>query len=75
MAYDGGPAQHHLPDEEIKMAEDDERRRGSRAAVVLLNKLVSLKLPYSVCVVLNFLERKAVREHKERQKMTRDHRL
>lgn len=47
------------------MAEDDKRRRGSRAAVVLLNQLVSLKLPYSVRVVLNFLERKAAREHKE----------
>lgn len=37
FAFDGGPAQHHAPDEEVKMAEDDERRRGSRPAVVLLN--------------------------------------
>lgn len=57
------------------MAEDDERRGGSRAAVVLLNQLVSLKLPYSVCVVLNFLEREAAQEHKERQRTTREHGL
>lgn len=47
------------------MAEDDKRRRGSRAAVVLLNELVSLKLPYPVCVVLNLLESKAAQEQKE----------
>ena len=49
------------------MAEDDERRRGTGVAVVLLDELVSLKLPNSVCVVLNLLECKAVQEHKERQ--------
>lgn len=41
------------------MAEDDEGRRGSGAAVVLLNELVSLKFPYTVCVVLHFLESEA----------------
>lgn len=62
-----GPAQHHTPDEDVKVAEDDERRGRSRAAVILLNELISLKLPYSVGVVLNFLERKAVQEHKKKQ--------
>lgn len=42
------------------MAEDDKWRRCSRAAVVLLNQLISLKLPYPVCVFLNLLEREAV---------------
>lgn len=54
------PAQHHVLDEEVEMAEDDERWRSSGAAVVLFNELVSLKLPYFVCVVLHFLECKAV---------------
>ena len=72
---DGRPAQHHVPNEEVQMAEDDERGRGSGAAVVLLDKLVSLKLPYPVCVVLNFLEREAVQEHKERQRLTGEHRI
>lgn len=31
------PAQQHTPDEEVKMAENDEWRRRSGAAVVLLN--------------------------------------
>lgn len=74
LAYDGGPAQHHVPDEEVKMAEDDERRRGSRAAVVLLDQLVSLKLPNPVRVVLNGLERKAVQKHNESPRVTRAHR-
>ena len=60
MACVVGLAQHQAPDKEVEMTEDDERRRGSRAAVVLLNELVSLKLPYPVCVVLNLLESKAV---------------
>lgn len=66
-AYDGGPAEDHVPDEEVEMAEDDEGRRCGRAAVVLLDKLVSLKLPYSVRVVLNLLEGVAVRDHRERR--------
>lgn len=37
LAFGEWPAQHHVPDEEIKMAEDDKRRRSSWAAVVLLN--------------------------------------
>lgn len=37
FVFDGGLVQHHIPDEEVKMTEDDKRRRGSRAAVVLLN--------------------------------------
>lgn len=49
------------------MAEDDERRRGGWSAVVLFNQLISLKLPYSVRVVLNLLERKAVQRERERQ--------
>lgn len=64
-------AQQHTPDEEVKMAEDDEWRGRSGAAVVLLNELVSLKLPYSVCVVLDFLESKAVQENAERQSCSR----
>lgn len=35
LAYDGWLAQQHFPDEEVKMAEDDKRRRGNWAAVVL----------------------------------------
>lgn len=68
FAWALGPAQQNASDEDVKMAEDDERRGRSRAAVVLLNELISLKLPYSVSVVLNFLERKAVEEHKKRQR-------
>lgn len=51
-----GSAQHQEPDEDVKVAEDDERRRSSRATVVLLNELVSLKFPYSVGVLLHFLK-------------------
>lgn len=68
---DRGPAEHHSPDEEVKMAEDDKWRRCSRAAVVLLNQLISLKLPYPVCVILNLLEREAVPEHGGRAEFTR----
>lgn len=59
---DLGPAQHQKPDEDVKVAEDDERRRSSRATVVLLDELVSLKFPYSVGVLLNFLKREAARQ-------------
>lgn len=41
------------------MAENAKRRRKSRTAVILLNELISLKLPYPVCVVLHFLEGEA----------------
>ena len=37
FANDGGLAEHHSPHEEVDMTEDDERRRGSRPTVVLLN--------------------------------------
>lgn len=51
------------------MTEDDERRRSSGVAVVLFDELISLKLPYSVRVVLHFLERKAVEESKGTQRI------
>lgn len=35
FAFDGGLGQHHFSDKEVKMAEDDKWRRGSRTAVVL----------------------------------------
>lgn len=63
----GGSAQHHVPYEEINMAEDDQRRRGSWAAVVLLDQLVSLELPYPVRVVLHLLEGEAEQEARERR--------
>lgn len=59
---DLGPAQHQEPDEDVKVAEDDERGWSSGATVVLLNELVSLKFPYSVGVLLNFLKREAARQ-------------
>lgn len=71
LTYDGGLDWKHVANKEVKMAEDDERRRGGWAAVVLLDQLVSLKLPNSVCVVLNGLERKAVEGDKEDDEYTR----
>lgn len=51
------------------MAENDERRRSSGAAVVLLDEFVSLEFPYSVGVLLNFFKREAVQQtHRERVK-------
>lgn len=47
------------------MTEQDEGRRGRRAAVVLFDQLVSLKLPYPVGVVLHFLECEAKERKKE----------
>lgn len=49
------------------MTEQDEGRRGRRAAVVLFDQLVSLKLPYPVGVVLHFLECEAKEMKKERK--------
>lgn len=42
------------------MTEDDEGRRGAWATVVLLNQLISLKLPDFIGVVLDLLECEAV---------------
>lgn len=69
FVQDLGPAQHQEPDEDVKVAEDDERRRRSRAAVVLLDELISLEFPYSVGVLLNFLEREAARQTQKEERV------
>ena len=61
-AWLGRPPQHQPPEEHVQMTEDDKRRRSSRTAVVLFDQLISLELPYTVCVVLHFLEGKAVKQ-------------
>lgn len=68
---DLGSAQHQAPDEDVEVAEDYERRRRSRAAVVLLDELISLEFPYSVGVLLNFLEREAARQMQEEERVAR----
>lgn len=66
LSCGGGLVENHRSDEEVKMAEDDQRWRGWRTTVVLLNQLVSLKLPDLVGVVLNLLECEATWDDKER---------
>lgn len=46
-------------DEETQVTEEDERWRKSRAGVVLLYQLVTLKLPDCVGIILHALERVA----------------
>lgn len=68
---DLGPAQQQEPDEDVKVAEDNERRWRSRAAVVLLDELISLEFPYSVGVLLNLLEREAARQTQKEERVER----
>lgn len=58
--WDRSLEQHHFSDEEVEMTEDDERRWGSWAAIVLFDQLVSLKLPDTIRVVMDLLKCVAV---------------
>lgn len=55
----GRDLQDNPLDQELQVAEEDERWRGRGPAVVLLNQVMALELPDLVCVFLHLLERVA----------------
>lgn len=60
VRFRGGTLSDHASEEEEEVAEDDEGRGDARAAEVLLNQLVPLEFPDSICVVLHLLKGIAV---------------
>lgn len=55
----GRDLQDHPPDEEVQVAQEDERGRRGRPALVLRDQVVPLELPDLVRVLLDLLERVA----------------
>lgn len=52
----GWPAEQASTDQDLQVVEEDEGWRRRRAAVVLLDQVVTLELPDLVCVLLDLLE-------------------